>query len=110
ALAQIDKNKREHVIVYASRSFLKAKQNYSATELKCLAVLRTTKLVGRKTKWIRYLEPYNFTIMHRDGRNTIILTCYQTNKLSEKEFEVNIFDLYTKQKAFEAVLARSPIT
>ena len=129
-LAQVDEDKREHVIVYASRSLSKAEQNYSATELECLAVvwavehfhqylggnhfylitdhaalkwLRTTKLVGRRARWIMRLEPYNFTIIHRAGRKhnnaDSLFRMYEKDGLTEDEQEVNFLDLSTEEEA-----------
>ena len=94
-LAQKDDKKKEYAVVYASRSLTKAKRNYAATELECLAVvwavehfhqylgtnhfylitdhsalqwLRTTELKGRRARWILRLEPYNYSVIHRAGR------------------------------------------
>ncbi|CAG8693018.1 15239_t:CDS:1, partial [Cetraspora pellucida] len=35
---------------------------------------------------------------------------YELDESSEEEYEVNLFDLPTEQKAFEAALAENPIT
>ncbi|CAG8742188.1 13830_t:CDS:1, partial [Cetraspora pellucida] len=35
---------------------------------------------------------------------------YELDESSEKEYEINLFDLPTEQEAFEAALAINPIT
>jgi RNase H-like domain found in reverse transcriptase/Reverse transcriptase (RNA-dependent DNA polymerase) len=94
-LAQKDENGKEFVISYASRRLTQHERNYAATELECLAILwaveyfyhyyglnpfviitdhkalqwlRTSKLTGRRARWMLRLQPFNFSIQHRNGR------------------------------------------
>ena len=95
-LSQKDEEKRERVIAYASRSLNKAKRNYRITDKECLAViwaikhfeqylgllpfqvitdhsalkyLQTAKIPsGRRTRWIMYLQQFEFEITHRPGK------------------------------------------
>ena len=96
-LTQLDENKKERVISYASRSLTGTQKNYTATELEMLAVVwavehfrpyleyrhftlltdhsaltymknNTLKeLSGKQARWILRLQPYNFTIKYRPG-------------------------------------------
>jgi hypothetical protein len=96
-LSQLDENKNEHVIAYASKSMNKAEQNYPITDQECLAVvwairnfyhylsskpftvvtnhsalkwLRTSKIPkGRRARWIMELQQYDFNIQHRPEKN-----------------------------------------
>ena len=94
-LSQLDRNRKEHPIAYASKSLRKEEMNYAATELECAAVvwaiehfhkylgttkfilvtdhsalkwLRTAEPKGRIGRWILKLQPYNFEIVHKPGR------------------------------------------
>jgi hypothetical protein len=94
-LSQLDSNKKEHPIAYASKSLRKEEINYGATELECAAVvwaiehfhkylgatkfllvtdhyalkwLRTAEPKGRIARWILKLQPYDFEIIHKPGR------------------------------------------
>ncbi|CAG8808502.1 26818_t:CDS:1, partial [Racocetra persica] len=42
-LAQKDDLKKEYIVVFTNRSFIKAKQNYTTTKLECLADLWAIK-------------------------------------------------------------------
>src|SRR3990170_1079624 len=93
-LSQKDDNK-EYVVAYGSRSTNKSEENYSITDLECLAVvwaikhfqhylynhftivtdhsalkwLKTSKLpTGRRARWIMELQQHDFTIEHRAGK------------------------------------------
>ena len=95
-LSQIDDEKRERVIAYASRSLNKAECNYGITDQECLAVvwaikhfeqylgllpfkvvtdhsalkfLQTAEIpTGKRARWIMYLQQFNFEIVHRPGK------------------------------------------
>ena len=96
-LSQEDKEGKEHVIYYASKSLTEAKRNYSTTELECYAVvwavekfhhyldgkgfkvitdhyalkwLEKNALKGRRARWILRLQPYfgYMKIIHKEGR------------------------------------------
>ena len=89
------------VIAYASRSLNKAERNYGATHLELLAVvfgvekfepyiagnqyfkivsdcsaigplLRTKNPVGRLSRWIMRLTPFNFEVVHKKGCDNVI--------------------------------------
>lgn len=86
---------REYAIYYFSRKLKGAEVHYTITEKECLAVvtavkhfriylfneftvvtdhqalkwlLNKTDLSGRNMRWSLYLQPFNFTIVHRPGR------------------------------------------
>ena len=88
-------DEKEHVIAYASKSLTKAEQNYSTTELECLAVvwaiekfhhylmgekftvvtdhyalkwLRTQPIKGRIGRWILKLQAYDFEVEYKEGK------------------------------------------
>ena len=92
------KDKKDHVIAYASRSMSKTERNYSITDQECLAVvwaiqhfhhylvsqpftvvtdhialkwLQTCKMPdsGRRARWIMNLQSYKFDIQHRPGKS-----------------------------------------
>jgi hypothetical protein len=94
-LTQINDDKREHVIYYASKSLTTAEQKYSATELECYAVvwavekfhhylegrkftivtdhyalkwLQTNALKGRRARWMIKLQPYDYEVIYKEGR------------------------------------------
>lgn len=115
-LAQKGDGKKEHLIFYASRSLSKAERNYSSCELECLAViwaveyyhhyfgfrpftiitdysalkwLHSTKLKGRRARWILRLQPYNYMIQHRSGStHTNADALSRINSREEKIVEV----------------------
>jgi hypothetical protein len=112
-LAQKNKDNKEVVIVYASRSLVGAEKNYPITELECLAVfwgiqyfykfLVGRKFIvitdhaalksltngkvpkGRKVRWMMELQQYDFKIVHRSGKEN-----KNADALSRLRFEENI--------------------
>ena len=94
-LSQKDDDRKEHVIYYASKSLTQAEQNYSTTELECYAVvwavdkfhpylegkkfkiitdhyalkwLQTSKLKGRRARWMIKLQAYDYEVIYKEGR------------------------------------------
>ena len=95
-LSQKDKDNKEHVIAYASRTLNPHEKNYSITELECLAVIWSIKHfhhylhgqkftiitdhsaltrlknmanpTGRLGHWIIALNGYDFNVINRPGR------------------------------------------
>jgi hypothetical protein len=112
-LAQKNKDNKEVVIAYASRSLVGVEKNYPITELECLAVVWAIEyfhkfLVGRKfivitdhaplkslmkgkvpkgrrARWMMELQQYNFEIVHRSGKEN-----KNADALSRLRFEENI--------------------
>ena len=99
-LQQQGQDKKEHVIIYASKSLTKAEQNYSATELESLAViwavekfrhyllggkgftiitdhyalkwLKSQEIKGRRGRWIIKLQEYEpYEIEYKEGKKHI---------------------------------------
>ena len=95
-LSQIDQNREEHPVAFASRKFLPREKNYSVIEKECLAIVWSLQvfhvyLYGQKftietdhqplswlermknnnqrlTRWALAVQPYCFEICHRSGR------------------------------------------
>ena len=96
-LAQKNKDDKEIVIAYASRSLKPAEKNYPITELECLAIvwgvehfhkyliqkrftiltdhsalktIKTAKIPkkGKRARWMMELQQYDFDIKHRAGK------------------------------------------
>ena len=94
-LSQIDSDRKEHPIAYASKSLRPGEVNYGATELECAAIvwaveyfykylvtskfiliidhialkqLQTAELKGKIGRQILKLQPYNFKIIYKSGR------------------------------------------
>jgi hypothetical protein len=96
-LSQKGDDKKERVIAYASRTLNKHEQNYSITELECLAVIWSIKYfhhylhgrkfvvvtdhatlvylknmknpVGKLGRWLMTLNGYNMEILNRPGKS-----------------------------------------
>src|SRR2546423_7844841 len=92
-LSQMDEEKRERVIAYASRSLNKAETNYGITDQECLAIVWAVKhfeqylgllpfkvvtdhsalkflqtadmLSEKRARWIMYLQQFKFEIVHK---------------------------------------------
>ena len=93
----------ERVIAYLSRSLTRQEQNYSTTERECLGVIwaveklrhylegthftvvtdhaslvwlsRMRDPTGRLARWAVRLQPFDFTIVHRKGRELVVPDC-----------------------------------
>ena len=95
-LSQLNDERKECVIAYASRSLNKAECNYRITDQECLAVVWAVKHFeqylgllpfkvvtdhsalkflqtadmpsGKRARWIMYLQQFKFEIVHRPGK------------------------------------------
>ena len=95
-LSQKQKDGKEHVISYASRSLNTHEQNYPVTDQECLAIvwalkkfshylelqhftvvtdhaalkwMKTSKLPkGRRARWMMEIQQYKFDVQHRPGK------------------------------------------
>src|SRR5215211_6931620 len=113
-LSQKNKDEKEHVIAYASRTLSPAEKNYTITDQECLAIiwaikhfqhylgmkpfelitdhsalkwLQTSKLPkGRRARWMMELQQYDFIIKHRPGKQNA-----NADALSRIEPEVTCF-------------------
>lgn len=100
AVLSQDLDDGEHVISYLSRSLTRQEQKYSTTERECLAVIWSVEKLrhylegvpfvvitdhhsllwlhrlkdpqGRLARWALRLQPYNFTIIHRKGKDHVV--------------------------------------
>jgi hypothetical protein len=94
-LGQLDEERKEYVIAYASRNNNKAESNYSSYEGECLAVvwaiihfrpylygtnftlytnhqpikwlMTNDKLTGKLTRWALIFQEYEFKVIHQPG-------------------------------------------
>src|ERR1044072_6742707 len=95
-LAQKDKKGKEHPIVYFSKALTPCERNYDTTNMKALAVIQAIKkfrhyLHGQKfriitnhrallwllgnsriIRWRLYLQDFDFTIEHREGKRHLV--------------------------------------
>lgn len=99
-LFQLDNEGNERPIAYMSKKLNSAQKNYSVTERECLAAVEAIKrfrcylelqefevitdhssllwlmkqpdLSGRLARWVFKLQPYNFTISHRKGKENVV--------------------------------------
>jgi RNase H-like domain found in reverse transcriptase/Reverse transcriptase (RNA-dependent DNA polymerase) len=111
-LSQLDENRKEHPVAYASKSLTRGEINYGATELECAAIvwaiehfhrylgtakfilltdhlalkwLKTAEPKRRLGRWILKIQPYNFEVIHKPGRihsNVDALSRLQTQTFS----------------------------
>ncbi|GBN25934.1 Retrovirus-related Pol polyprotein from transposon 412 [Araneus ventricosus] len=97
-LAQNVENDKEHPVLYLSTKFSKTEKKYSTTERECAAIIFAVKklqcyldertkflimtdhnplfwlknnasLNPRFMRWALALQPYNYTVVHRSGKN-----------------------------------------
>ncbi|GBN63715.1 Transposon Tf2-9 polyprotein [Araneus ventricosus] len=96
-LSQLNENKEEHPILYLSKKFSNVERKYCTTEKECASIIFAIKrlhyyldgqnftimtdhnpLVWLKSnassnprlmRWALALQPYNFKIIHRPGKN-----------------------------------------
>lgn len=115
-LVQLDENGQEKPIAFMSKKLNSAQRNYSVTERECLAAVEAIKkfrcylelqdfevvtdhsslvwlmkqpdLTGRLARWVFKLQPYNFSISHRKGKDHVVpdaLSRIYTNEISSLE-------------------------
>ncbi|GBN08859.1 Retrovirus-related Pol polyprotein from transposon 17.6 [Araneus ventricosus] len=97
-LAQKDDNDKEHPVLYLSKKFSETEKKYSTIERECAAIIFAVKklqcyldgltkflimtdhnplvwlknnvsLNPRLMRWALALQPYNYTVVHRSGKN-----------------------------------------
>ncbi|CAB5185100.1 unnamed protein product [Rhizophagus irregularis] len=121
-LSQKNKENKEFVIAYASRSLIGAEKNYPITELECLAIfwgikhfhkflagrkftvitdhsalkgLMNAKIpTGRRARWVMELQQYDFEVIHRSGKENKNADALSRLKFEEKDIKKDSEDSY----------------
>ncbi|GBM26148.1 hypothetical protein AVEN_251587-1 [Araneus ventricosus] len=99
-LAQKDDNDKEHPVLYLSKKFSETDKKYSTTERECAVIISAVKklqsyldghteflimtdnnplvwlknnaiLNPRLMRWALALQPFNYTVVHRSGKNPL---------------------------------------
>ena len=93
-LSQLDEQKQDRVVAYFSRKLKRAERNYATVERECLAIMDGIKYFevyltgvpvkdhgclkylhnmkdsgGRLMRWVIRLQPYDYKITHRPGKD-----------------------------------------
>ncbi|RWS01610.1 Retrotransposable element Tf2 protein type 1-like protein [Dinothrombium tinctorium] len=131
-LKQKDENGNMHPVAYFSKKLLSYQQNYSITEIECLAIVEAINfwhhyLYGKNftvitdhnaLKWLKSvkkpnsrlfnwslkLSQYDFNIKYEPGKNNVEADCLSRNPIERNECKehVKVVNLLTKDEILEA--------